>query len=134
MKYLLVTPQFAYDEQARPTPGGLLQFSRCVARALASSPSLTMLDVWCQVDSPRTAAQLRDLVQTHAHPSLHLRVRGFGGSRLALLTTMAASRRRFDRVMYTLVNQALLSELPGHPPFDIWQIGTEFFERLGHAK
>jgi phosphatidylinositol alpha-1,6-mannosyltransferase len=80
--------------------------------------------------------RIRKLVQTCAHPSLDLHIRGFGGSRLALLGAMAASCRqgRFDRVMYTLVNQAVLSELPYHPPFDIWQIGTEFFQRLSYAK
>jgi phosphatidylinositol alpha-1,6-mannosyltransferase len=136
LKFLLVTPQFAYDEQGSPTPGGLLQFNRCLARALASSPGLSSLDVWCQVDSPRREPQMQELVQTYAHPSLGLRVRGFGASRLALLGAMAASCRqgRFDRVTYTLLNQALLSELPCHPPFDIWQIGAEFFQRLGYAK
>ena len=136
MKYLLVTPQFGYDEQGRATPGGLLQFSRCLARALASSPSLGSLDVWCQVDSPGMAPKIREVVKAYAHPGLVLRVRGFGGRRLSLGCAMAEScrRNRFDRVMYTLVNQALLSELPCHPPFDVWQIGTEFFQRLGYAK
>jgi phosphatidyl-myo-inositol dimannoside synthase len=136
MKYLLVTPQFAYDEQGAPTPGGLLQFGRCLARALASSPDLESLDVWCQVDSPRMAPAIQALVRAHAHPSLRLRVRGFGGRRLALAGAMAESCRqgKFDRVMYTLVNQAVLSELPYHPPFDIWQIGTEFFSRLSYAR
>jgi phosphatidylinositol alpha-1,6-mannosyltransferase len=136
MKYLLVTPQFAYDEQGTPTPGGLLQFGRCLARALASSLSLESLDVWCQVDSPRMAPAIHELVRDYAHPSLHLRVRGFGGHRLALAGAMAEScrRKQFDRVMYTLVNQAVLSEIPYHPPFDIWQIGTEFFSRLGYTK
>src|SRR6185295_4418765 len=108
MKYLLVTPQFAYDAQGTPTPGGLLQFSRCLARALASSPSLSSLDVWCQVDSPRMATQIRELIQAYAHPGLILRIRGFAGRRLALAGAMAEScaRRRFDRVMYTLLNQA----------------------------
>src|SRR6185436_5011795 len=104
--------------------------------ALASSPSLSSLDVWCQVDSPRMATQIRELIQAYAHPSLILRIRGFAGRRLALAGAMAEScaRRRFDRVMYTLLNQAPLSEFPFHPPFDIWQIGTEFFNRLGYAK
>jgi phosphatidyl-myo-inositol dimannoside synthase len=134
MKCLLVTPQFAYDEQGCATPGGLLQFGRCLARALASSPGLESLDIWCQVDAPRMAPAIRELVQTFAHPGLTLRVRGFGGHRLTLACAMAKSCQNFDRVMYTLVNQAVLSELPYHPPFDIWQIGAEFFSRLGYAK
>ena len=136
MKLLLITPQFAYDERGNPTPGGLLQFSRCLSRALASSPSLSSLDVWCQVDSPRKESQIQERIQAYAHPNLDLHVRGFSGRRLSLAGAMAASCQRgsFDRVMYTLVNQALLSELPYHPPFDIWQIGAEFFERLGYAR
>src|SRR5258708_3382029 len=136
MKYLLVTPQFAYNEQGTPTPGGLLQFGRCLARALASSPSLESLDVWCQVDSPRMTPAIRELVHASSHPGLELRVRGFGGQRTSLAGAMAEAcrRGRLDRVIYTLLNQAVLSELPNHPPFDIWQIGTEFFSRLGYAK
>src|SRR5258708_35925188 len=136
MNYLLVTPQFAYNEQGAPTPGGLLQFGRCLARALASSPSLESLDVWCQVDSARMAAAIRELLRAHAQPGLHLRVRGFGGCRLALACAMAESCRqgKFDRGMYTLLNQAVLSELPYHPPFDIRQIGTQLFRRLGYAQ
>src|SRR5713226_6753922 len=108
MKYLLVTPQFAYNEQGTPTPGCLLQFGRCLARALASSPNLESLDIWCQVDAPHTAPAIRDLIQTCAHPGLLLRVRGFGGHRLTLAGAMAKSCWKFDRVMYTLVNQAVL--------------------------
>src|SRR5437899_12250927 len=132
MKYLLVTPQFGYDSQGRATPGGLLQFGRCVARALASSPGLQSLDVWSQVDSPSAEPMIRELVQTYAHPALDLRVRAFGGRRLLLAGAMAEAcwRKRFDRVMYTLVNQAAVSEIPFHPPFDVWQIGTEFFQQL----
>src|SRR6266852_1923534 len=100
MNYLLVTPQFAFDEQGRATPGGLLQFGRCLARALASSPGLKSLDVWCQVDSPHVEPQLRGLVETYAHPGLDLRVRAFGGQRLRLTRALAESccRGRFDRV------------------------------------
>jgi len=126
LKYLLVTPQFGYDEQGRATPGGLLQFGRCLARALASSPGLRSLEVWCQVDSPRAEPHIRHLVQEYAHAGLDLRIRAFGGRRLRLCYAMAEScwSRGFDRVMYTLLNQAALSELPRHPPFDVWQIGT----------
>jgi phosphatidylinositol alpha-1,6-mannosyltransferase len=136
MKYLLVTPQFGYDEKGRATPGGLLQFGRCLARALASSPDLSSLDIWCQVDSRHKETHIAELAQTYAHPKLDLRVRAFGGRRLSLAGALAEScrRGRFDRVMYTLVNQAVLSELPYHPPFDVWQIGTEFFRRLGYTK
>jgi phosphatidyl-myo-inositol dimannoside synthase len=136
MRYLLVTPQFGYDEQGMVMPGGLLQFGRCLARALASSRGLRSLDVWCQVDAPYMQPQIRALVQAYAHRDLELRVRAFGGRRLALIGAMAEAcfRRRFDRVMYTLVNQAVLSGLPRHPPFDLWQIGTEFFRRLDRAK
>jgi phosphatidylinositol alpha-1,6-mannosyltransferase len=136
MRYLLVTPQFGYDERGRITPGGLLQFSRCLARALASSPDLRSLDVWCQVDAPHAGPEIHELVREYAHLRLKLRVRGFGGRRLLLARAMAESccGGKFDRVMYTLVNQALLSGLPRHPPFDVWQIGTECFRRLGFAK
>src|SRR5437879_7905967 len=108
MKYLLVTPQFAYDETGCATPGGLLQFGRCLARALASSPSLESLDVWCQVDSPRMAPAINEPVRAYSHPELALRVRGFGGHRLVLAGAMAEAccQNKFDRVMYTLVNQA----------------------------
>ena len=136
MRYLLVTPQFAFDAKARATPGGLLQFGRCLARALASSPGLRSLEVWCQVDSPRAELQIRKLVESYAHPALNLRVRAFGGRRFPMIRAMAEAccRRRFDRVMYALINQAVLSELPRHPPFDLWQIGTECFEQLGTAR
>src|SRR4029078_7374292 len=80
--------------------------------------------------------QIRKLVESYAHPALNLRVRAFGGRRLSLIGALAEAcrRRRFDRVMYALINQAVLSELPCHPPFDLWQIGTECFERLGVAR
>src|SRR5713101_6069761 len=135
LKYLLVTPQFGYDEKGRAIPGGLLQFSRCLSCALASSPDLHSLDIWCQVDSPGAEPQIRNLIQAHAHPGLVLRVRGFAGRRLSLALAMAeaCASRKFDRVIYTLLNQAVLSEFPHHPPFDLWQIGTEFFRRLGYA-
>src|SRR5207249_9218291 len=39
-------------------------------------------------------------------------------------------RRRWDAVMYLLVNQAVLGALPGHPPYVTWVIGREVFEPL----
>jgi len=136
LKYLLVTPQFGYDEHGRATPGGLLQFGRCLARALASSPGLRSLEVWCQVDSPRAEPHIRYVVQEYAHAGLDLRIRAFGGRRLRLCYAMAEScwSQGFDRVMYTLLNQATLSELPRHPPFDVWQIGTELFKQLSATR
>jgi phosphatidylinositol alpha-1,6-mannosyltransferase len=127
-----VTPQFACDQAGRATPGGLLQFSRCLARALASSPRLSSLDVWCQVDAPHTEPSIREALEPYLRRGLALRVRGFGASRLSLAAAMAEScfNRRFDHVSYTLLNQAALSETPGHPPFDLWQVGTESFRRL----
>jgi phosphatidylinositol alpha-1,6-mannosyltransferase len=132
VRLLLVTPQFGYDELGRPTPGGLLQFSRCLARALASSPRLHSLDVWCQVDAPQSEPDIRAALAPYLRPGLALRVRGFGASRFSLAAAMAESclNRRFDHVIYALLNQAALSETPGHPPFDLWQVGTESFRRL----
>src|SRR5260370_8446265 len=106
MKYLLVTPQFAYNEQGAPTPGGLLQFGRCLARALASSPSLESLDVWCQVVSPRMQPTIQDFVHAYAPPNLHRRIRGFVRRPLPIASPLAESSRHSKSVpvTYTSLN------------------------------
>jgi phosphatidylinositol alpha-1,6-mannosyltransferase len=49
---------------------------------------------------------------------------------MAWALARAIARRDHDRVMYLLVNQAVLAHLPAHPPFAVWEIGVEVFEAV----
>lgn len=132
MRYLLVVPQIGFDLSGGIIPGGLLQFSRCVIRALASSPSIEKLGIWTQVDPHNTEPMIERMVRVYAHPGLELDVRSFGGSRTKLTYAVAlvCLKRAYDRVMYLLVNQATISALPWHPPYTVWEVGREVFECL----
>ncbi len=136
MKYLLVAPQLGFAPSGKVFPGGLQQFARCVARALASSPTIEKLGVWSLLELPGTEKIIERLIRVYAHPSLDLEVRVFGGSRagLAAAITWACFRRSYDRIMYLLVNQATLSEMPWHLPYEVWEIGRELFERVSWWK
>jgi phosphatidylinositol alpha-1,6-mannosyltransferase len=107
--------------------GGLQQLARCVARALASSAEIRKLGIWGQMDPRSTEPFIERVVQTYAHPGVDLDVRTFGGSRVELSSAIAATSLRgsYDRIMYLLLNQAVLSLLPGHPPYSVWEIGWE---------
>jgi len=76
------------------------------------------------------------MVRVHAHDALDLNVRGFNGSRtrLALDIQLASLRRAYDRVMYLLVNQSVLSILPLHLSYDVWQIGEELFQPVPYLQ
>jgi phosphatidylinositol alpha-1,6-mannosyltransferase len=131
MRWLLVVPELGVRPGASFVPGGLQQFGRCVARALASSPAVSALGVWAQVDHRSRASAIRQLVQPYASEA-RLAVRCFGGKRDAMSAALLVDclRRRWDAVMYLLVNQAVLGALPGHPPYVTWVIGREVFEPL----
>jgi phosphatidyl-myo-inositol dimannoside synthase len=136
MNYLIVAPQLGYEVSGRVVPGGLLQFGRCVARAMASFKSITRLGIWCQVDPPGVEDMIFRMVQPYAHPALQLDIRAFGGQRLSMASAIcwANLSRFYDRIMYLLVNQSVLNLLPFHRPCDVWEIGEELFEPISIAK
>jgi glycosyltransferase involved in cell wall biosynthesis len=136
MHLLVVAPQLGLNADGRIDPGGLLTFGRCVVRAVASFEEVTSLSIWAQADLPAAEARVEPLLAPYAHPGLRADARFFGGRRGMLSVDLAASalRRRFDHVMYLLVNQAVLSALPGHPPYSAWEIGREVFEPMSFAK
>jgi phosphatidyl-myo-inositol dimannoside synthase len=130
MKLLVITPQLGFEPKGQIIPGGLQQFSRCIARALASSPQITHLGIWAQVDAAETVPLVRKMLESHRHDKIALDVRCFGGSKLRLAGAMmlAILSHQYDQVMYLLVNQAELYLLPGHPPYSVWEIGEELFQ------
>jgi glycosyltransferase involved in cell wall biosynthesis len=133
---LVIAPQLGFEPDGSLIPGGLLSFGRCVVRALASSPKIEKLGVWSQVDHPVTEAWITRMIRVHAHDGLDLDVRGFKGSRtrLALSIQLVSFRRTYDRVMYLLVNQSVLSILPLHLPYDVWEIGEELFQPVPYLQ
>jgi glycosyltransferase involved in cell wall biosynthesis len=136
LRYLVVAPQLGYEPSGKIVPGGLLQFGRCIARAMSSSPSIKKLGIWSQVDSPGVEKLIENTVRTYAHASLDLEIRVFGNSRtkIAREIVIANILKKYDRVMYLLVNQAALGVLPFHIPYDVWEIGEEFFYRISKLK
>ncbi len=136
MKYLLIAPQLGFEPSGKFTIGGLLQFGRCVARAMASFPFIEKLGIWCQVDHPTTQQAIEKMVKIYAHPDLELDIRGFGKSRvrLAAAVAQASFQKEYDQVMYILVNQAVLALMPGHLPYTVWEVGCEMFQPLGWAR
>src|SRR6185436_16212875 len=125
MRYLVVAPQLGFTPSGSLLAGGLQQFGRCLVRALASSPTIQKLGIWSQVDSPAAESFIQKMVKVHAHDQLALDVRGFGGNRVMLATAVAMTswQRAYDHIMYLLINQAVLSLLPGHLPYTVWEIG-----------
>lgn len=136
MRYAVVAPQFGFEPDGSLLPGGLLQFGRCVVRALASCPQVERLGVFSQVDHAASAQDVRRMLRYHAHPALQLDVRCFGGNRSSLAFQVLSSslRREYDRIMYLLVNQSVLSVLPFHLPYDVWEIGEELFHPVSALK
>jgi phosphatidylinositol alpha-1,6-mannosyltransferase len=128
VRYLLVAPDLGIAGEGRFIGGGLQQFGRCVARVLASAPDVQRLTVWSLVDGAAAAGAVGRLLAPHGAAE----TRTFGGRRLAMALAMveAIASRRFDAVMYLLVNQATLGLIPGHPPYSVWLIGREMFDRL----
>lgn len=136
MRYLIVAPQLGFESAGELVPGGLLTMGRCVARVLASSPSIEKLGIWSQVDPPGTEPMIESMVRVYAHSALDLDVRSFGGSRFGLASAVAWAclRRTYDRIIYLLVNQSVLSVLPWHPPYAVWEIGEELFQPVSWSK
>jgi glycosyltransferase involved in cell wall biosynthesis len=136
MRYLLVAPEFGLRANGTTGPGGLQKLARCVARALASFRSIEQLTIWSQVEEGPAAGHIAALARALAHPGLRLEARSFAGQRgeLARAAWRAIRRREHDRVMYLLVNQAVLANLPGHPAYDAWAIGVEVFQPLPWLK
>lgn len=132
MRYLIIASQLGFTPSGSIVAGGLQQFGRCLVRALASSPSIEQLGIWSQVDQPDAELFIRKMAQVYAHDQIALDIRGFGGNRtkLAMATAEANWMRTYDHVMYLLVNQSVLSLLPGHLPYTIWEIGEELFQPL----
>jgi len=136
MKYLVVAPQLGFTTQGEIIPGGLLQFGRCVVRALASSPDITKLSIYCQVDPCGVEPQIRDMVSFHSNPALELDVQCFGGNEIKISHKVmwACLHHAFDRVMYLLINQSILNIIPFHLPYDVWEIGEELFHPTSWLK
>lgn len=128
----MIVTQLGFETSADLVPGGLLQFNRCVARALASAPGISKLGIWAQVDSPKVIPSIVRMVRVHAHPGLDVEIRAFGRerSRLVIAAQLSFLRHAYDRVMYTLVNHALMTKLWKHPPYSMWEIGGEVFVTL----
>ena len=132
MRYLIVTPHLGFTTSGSTVGGGLQQFGRCLVRALSSCASIKQLGIWSQVDQPETEQFIQKMVQVYTHDRIDLHVRGFGGNRtkLAMAITAANWQRTYDHIMYLLVNPAVLSLLPLHLPYSVWEIGRELFEPL----
>ena len=72
MRYLVVASRLGFLPGGGLVPGGLLQFGRCVVRALASAPTVTRLGVWAQVDEAAVVRDVEGMIPVHAHPALTL--------------------------------------------------------------
>ena len=136
MKYLIVIPQLGFTPSGNIIPGGLLQLGRCVIRALSSSPSISTLAIWCQVDLPAISDHIRRMLSFHAHPNLKIEIKCFGGSKIKIATSIISAniQKSYDRVMYLLVNQSVLSLIPWYIPYDVWLIGEELFHPISKPK
>src|SRR5690349_10839839 len=108
MRYLIIVPQLGYELSGELVPGGLLQFGRCVARAMASFSCIEKLGIWCQVDPPGVEGTISRTVQPYAHPDLSLDIRAFGRRRASMVSAIgwANLTGAYDRIMYLLVNQS----------------------------
>ncbi len=136
MRYLVVMPQLGFTSSGDIVPGGLLQFGRCLVRAMASFPAISQLSIWSQVDPPEAEIFIQKMVRVHSHANLSLDVRCYGGNRLRFSLDIASANwaHKVHRVMYVLVNQAVLALLPGHLPYSIWEIGAELFMPVSFLK
>ena len=136
MRYLIVASQLGFQPDGSITPGGLLQFGRCVVRALSASRHVSKLGIYCQVDDASVEMKIRRMVEVYAHPELNLEIKGFGGSefRISIAVINASITKSYDRIMYLLVNQSILSLIPGHLPYDVWEIGEELFHPVSFFK
>jgi glycosyltransferase involved in cell wall biosynthesis len=136
VKILVVAPQLGFEQSGRIVPGGLLNFGRCVARVLASCVKVEKLGVWCQVDPPGTEVYITKMLHVYSHSALEVDIRCFGGSklRLGLAVIWASVIKTYDHVIYLLVNQAVLANIPCHLPYTVWEIGQELFEPVSHWK
>jgi hypothetical protein len=128
--HLLISPQFGLNADGTVVAGGLQVFSRMLARALASAPSLAQLSVWGLLDTPADAELLAKSIAAYAHAGLQLRVRGFAGGRGQMALALLGEGRQYTEISYALVNQARLALLPGHRPYTVWEIGEELFAPL----
>ncbi len=136
MRILLIAPQLGFEQSGAVVPGGLLNFGRCVARVLASSPSVHQLGIWCQVDPAGTEHFIHDMLRVHAHSALLTDIRCYGGSewRLAADVALASAIKTYDHIIYLLVNQSVLSVIPWHLPYSVWEIGGELFRPVSRLK
>lgn len=132
MNFLLIVPDLGFTPSGDISPGGLQNFGRCVARVLASTDRIGRFGIWTQTDAPETHILIRKMIDVYAHPALDLDVRGFGGSRrkLAWAVAQASIRKTYDYVMYLLVNQSVMTILPWHTPYAVWEIGREMYVPL----
>lgn len=136
MRFSVVCPGLGFTPDGRISPGGLETFGRCVVRALASSPSLTRLSVWSQIDPPQTEHLVAKMIGIYAHPQLRLELRNFGGSRQKLVWQILKTNNKSqcNRTMYLHVNQSVLGLIPRHSPYVVWEIGRELFEPVSRLK
>lgn len=136
MRFLIICSHLGFDFNGTIIGGGLQQFNRCLTRALASHPKIDNLGIWSQVDHHGTEQYIRRMVKVYAHNNLELDVRCFNGNRYKLSRAVLAANllKTYDQLMYTLVNQAVLSLVPGHLPYIVWEIGREMFQRLPYLQ
>lgn len=136
MRYLVVAPQLGFQPDGSISPGGLLQFGRCVVRALSSSPQISKLGIYCQLDNVLVENDIRRMVDVYAHSGLKLDIRGFSGARgrMSLEIIKKCISKSYDRVMYLLVNQSVLGLTPGHLKYDVWEIGEELYHPVSLLK
>lgn len=136
MRYLYIAVDLGLDSTGSIKPAGMAQFGRCTARVLASVPAIQQLTIWSLSDDLPSAPHIHRTVSVHAHQQLQIEVKTYANDkrRMAMDLLQAILIRRYDQVMYQMVNQALLANIPFHPPYTIWEVGIEVFEPLSRLK
>lgn len=136
MHFLYVAVDLGLDASGNVKPAGMAQFGRCTARALASFPSIRHLTVWSLVDEIGSEEHIQQMLEFYAHPNLSLQVKTFAGSKRMMGQNLISSilGSKYQYVMYQMINQAVLANLPFHPPYSVWEVGIEVFEQLPWIK
>lgn len=131
MNCLLIVPQLGMGANGGYVPGGLAQFGRCVARAMASVKEWDRLGVWSLVDDPQSVVRTQEMLSRFRSEG-ELDIRHFGHSRAQLAAALGREcwRSTYHRVMYLHVHLAVLHDVPGHPVYDVWEIGKDVFDPL----
>lgn len=137
-RILLVSPECGVADDGTYRPGGIQLFSRLVARALAGAPGLRALTVWSLLDSERamqrTLLPYLEAARVAGVGDLHLRVRGFGGSRRAMALAYPMARLRHDHAQFLHLGVGRLAVLAPLRPYSIWEVGIETRKRLNRLE